>query len=854
MSVNMPNFSPALRGIALFAGFVAALSPSTGGAIAHAAAAGEISLPPGFRSELVYEVPLDSQGSWISLTVDDQGNLIASAEAGGLYRVSPAPIGADAAQTKVEPIGAGAGKAHGLLFHDGQLYVMQNGATGDFGSGLYRLSDTNDDGKFDRTEQLRVFKGQGEHGPHAIALGPDGKSLYFCCGNHTELPLYSRTLVPKLWEEDQLLPRIADPMGHATHIKAPGGWIARTDLDGNQLELFSVGYRNMFDIAFNRDGELFTYDSDMEWDIGTPWYRPTRICHVTSGSDFGWRGGNGVGQAFNPDTLPSAVEAGPGSPTGLTFGAGTKFPEKYQQALFGGDWSYGNIYAFHLSPDGSSYTGEMERFASAMPLGVTDMVVRPQDGALYFAVGGRNSESAIYRIVWTGEGAESEETTEQAAAAPEAIVDPVESRHQRHALEKFHVGIDPQAVDAVWPALGSPDRFLSTAARIALEHQPLTQWSDKALAEPNDDARLNALVAFARLAGTGQQREWAEAIGKFDFAALSPQQRLNVIRAAGLGLMRLEPISSATRQTLLDQFDPQFPTGNTLVDRELASLLVRLKAPNLIDRLLASLEKSATQEEGVGLAVVLSAITDGWTKESRTRFLDWFDQAAGTAGGNSFFGYVVAARDRFIAGISSADRRQLGDRVSKPLVQQQVKIETQTRPFVREWKLDELVDLVENNHQPRDFAAGRKMFSAAGCYNCHRIAGEGSSVGPDLTGLGGRFGVRDLLRSIVEPNHTISDQYQQMVFETGGRIIVGRITNISNDKVMVSTDMLDPKKQEALSRADIDDQHPSDTSVMPAGLLNTLSAEEILDLVAFLRSGGNSRHEMFAAPAEAGGK
>ena len=134
------------------------------------------------------------------------------------------------------------------------------------------------------------------------------------------------------------------------------------------------------------------------------------------------------------------------------------------------------------------------------------------------------------------------------------------------------------------------------------------------------------------------------------------------------------------------------------------------------------------------------------------------------------------------------------------------------------------------------------MFSAAGCYNCHRVAGEGSSVGPDLTGVGGRFGVRDLMRAVVEPNQQISDQYQQMVFETDGRVDRRpRHEHSAARTSMISTDMLDPKKIESIPRGEIDDQYPSDVSMMPAGLLNTLTAEEILDLTAFLRSGGEPR-------------
>ena len=167
--------------------------------------------------------------------------------------------------------------------------------------------------------------------------------------------------------------------------------------------------------------------------------------------------------------------------------------------------------------------------------------------------------------------------------------------------------------------------------------------------------------------------------------------------------------------------------------------------------------------------------------------------------------------------------------------------------MVKEWTLDEVTKLVADDKRPRNFENGRKMFSAAGCYNCHRVAGAGSSIGPDLTGVGGRFGAPDIMRSVIEPNHTISDQYQQMVFETNGRTIVGRVSNIDKDNIMVSTNMLDPKKTESIPRDELDDQYPSDVSMMPSGLLNTLTAEEILDLTAFLRSGGKADHEFFRA-------
>ncbi len=86
----------------------------------------DIRLPPGFRAELVYSVPLKTEGSWVCLTVDDQGRLITSDQYGNLYRVTPAPLGRDAEATQVEKLAVGLGSAQGLLYFNDSLYVVVN--------------------------------------------------------------------------------------------------------------------------------------------------------------------------------------------------------------------------------------------------------------------------------------------------------------------------------------------------------------------------------------------------------------------------------------------------------------------------------------------------------------------------------------------------------------------------------------------------------------------------------------------------------------------------------------------------------------------------------------------------------
>ncbi|MEC7776588.1 MAG: heme-binding protein, partial [Planctomycetota bacterium] len=98
-----------------------------------------------------------------------------------------------------------------------------------------------------------------------MILGPEKKYIYVIGGNHTNLPNPEKSLVPRTWKEDLLLPRLWDARGHARGKLAPGGGIARTDPEGKIGELVSNVYRNQYDFAFNKNGELFTYDADMEW-------------------------------------------------------------------------------------------------------------------------------------------------------------------------------------------------------------------------------------------------------------------------------------------------------------------------------------------------------------------------------------------------------------------------------------------------------------------------------------------------------------------------------------------------------------------------------------------------------------
>ena len=122
----------------------------------------------------------------------------------------------------------------------------------------------------------------------------------------------------------------------------------------------------------------------------------------------------------------------------------------------------------------------------------------------------------------------------------------------------------------------------------------------------------------------------------------------------------------------------------------------------------------------------------------------------------------------------------------------------------------------------------------------------GGAVGPDLTSLRNKFDTAYLIESIIEPNKEISDQYGGSIFKLkDGSQVVGRIMNMKGDNYRVNTDMMNPSAYTAVHVDKIESIEPSPISMMPPGLLATMSADDILDLLAYLLSAGDPDHALF---------
>ncbi|MDQ6903537.1 MAG: c-type cytochrome [Bacteroidota bacterium] len=858
----------------------------------------KLKLPEGFHAEHLYSPGENDQGSWVAMTFDNKGRMIASDQYGYLYRITIPPVGYDTTKQKVivekldikmpgdtSKAKVKMGLAHGLLYAFNSLYVTVN----DEGeadsltrpSGLYRVQDTNGDDQYDKITLLKRFEGQGEHGPHNAVLSPDKQSIYVIAGNFTDLPKMDNYRLPETWKVDNLFPLLLDPNGFGNDREPPGGWIIKTDSAGTKWELISSGYRNPFDMAFNDDGELFTFDSDMEWDMGLPWYRPIRVNHVTSGSDYGYRENNEKWSPAYPDNLPAVINIGQGSPTNVMSGMNARFPENYRRGLFTFDWSYGIIYHFDLIPQGSSYTAKAEEFISGSPLPLTDGAIGP-DGAMYFLTGGRRIESDLYRIYY-GENTLKNDPLPPANESNEVI----QARKIRKQLEAFQEKPDPTAIATAWPYLKDNDRFIRYAARIAVEHQPVGEWQSKALAEKDPVTLTQAMIALARNGSTAAKDGIINALLGVNYDALSQSQQIDFLRAVELTLSRMGKPNATQNEKLIAYLEPKYPANNNELNRSLSKILVFIGDTQAAAKTLAlmdvskddtSYQRTATQSsdlilrnqqygldvanmlahqppaQQIYLATVLSSDKVGWTPEMREKYFKYFYNFLERKGGNSYTGYINSARKKALAN-APKEKFAYYDSISGisllngsgiHLAEDSVRAKGPGRA----WTVAEATPLVENL-SGRDFNHGRAMFKASMCIACHTMGQEGGSVGPDLTQLGTRFSGKDMLESIIEPSKAISDQYAETKFTLkNGSTVSGRLIRDDKDKYYVSQNPFAPQMLREIAKSDVVSTKLSDVSIMMPGLINGLNPEELKDLIAYLKSGGDKNNKIFKADSK----
>lgn len=732
-----------------------------------------LTLPPGFKAELIRSAQ-PGEDSWVSMAFDPQGRITLGKEKKGLLRLTLSGSG----DQKMEVIDDGLLECRGLLYAHGSLFANANNT-----KALFRLTDADGDGTFEKRQELMRTEGGVGHGRNHIKLGPDG-DIYVAHGNNVLLPKNLDPNSPlKNYANDQLIPNPWDSSMFDGNVELPAGHILRVKPDGSKITLLAGGLRNPLDIAFNSRGDLFTFDADMERDVGTPWYMPTRVLQIVPGADYGWRRGTGRFPAYYADTLPSVIDIGLSSPTGIYFGYGAEFPQKYQEALYLLDWSYGRIIAVHF---GSTVT--QETFVAGRPLNVTDGCIGP-DGAMWFTTGGRGTQSGLYRVTYAGN------RPQQKAVA---------SKPLSAALSKH-------------------------AKRMRLESQPTSAWREQAL----QTGDMNALLALARVGQPADLPAILDAVLK-----ASPAPTLEALRIVAVAIARQGAPSEAHHQKLMEW--AAYPRDDVFLNRELCRLLVYLKSPTVIEKTMPLLQAATTSEDLLYYPFMLRYLKDGWTLEQRRIAFKALNKAEKMNGASTFFKAISDTRSELAAALKPDEATQLASVISpaKPAV---LSVHALPGHSFKNWTLEDLTPLLAKmDAKTRSRDSAKDALIRAQCVFCHRVSNDSTLpagvFGPDLVQVSARFNRRDLLDHILNPSKFIDEKFRYVTVKTSdGKTITGSLESEDDERVVLRLNPLAPEKSE-IAKAMIKERSVSEISPMPAGLLNALKAEQILDLLAWFET------------------
>lgn len=166
-----------------------------------------------------------------------------------------------------------------------------------------------------------------------------------------------------------------------------------------------------------------------------------------------------------------------------------------------------------------------------------------------------------------------------------------------------------------------------------------------------------------------------------------------------------------------------------------------------------------------------------------------------------------------------------------------------------EWKFEDLAEAVAGLKSGRSYGTGKQMFQTAACVACHKLDNVGNAFGPDLTKLDPKWTTIDIVKEMLDPSARINEKFQTFTFETfSGKTVTGLVLAETADAVRVVENPLANTPPIDLKRNEIESRTKLKTSIMPKGLLDKLSRDEILDLLAYVAARGDKNHALFQGP------
>ena len=274
-------------------------------------------------------------------------------------------------------------------------------------------------------------------------------------------------------------------------------------------------------------------------------------------------------------------------------------------------------------------------------------------------------------------------------------------------------------------------------------------------------------------------------------ARLPIEDQLALLRAYQLCFIRLGEPASHEVVAVVAQLNDAYPTKEERLNTELCRVLSYLNAPDVVSKTIALMKETQTRTvdydeemlrrheygqiilesmanspnvQNIQYAYSLRRVKKGWALEDRRYYFEWLNETLTKSGGKSFAGHVRAIRRDAIAHLTEDATAAVGWLLGDIATVDLAALPAPEGPAVN-WTHEKAVALFDGELKNRNFENGKKMFSAGMCTACHRIEGEGGYSGPDLGSVGKRYSVSDILKAIVDPSDSISEQYQASEIE-----------------------------------------------------------------------------------------
>jgi putative membrane-bound dehydrogenase-like protein len=741
-------------------------------------------------------------------------------------------------------------------FFEGMKYLMNLVADPDGSilvssrNEIFRLRDPGNTGASTEKITLATLETKMDYphnGLHGLAIDRD-RNVYFGIGENFGGP----------WT-------LVGTDGRKLTGEVGSGCIFKVDSKGRGLTLIARGFWNPFGMGIDPLGDVWTVDNDPD---GRP---PCRLINVLQGGDYGFEmrfGRTGLHplQAWDaelPGTLGMVTGVGE-APCAVHWNRGK---------LLVSSWRDHQVEAYSLTPRGASFSATMEPLLKGTetfrPVGIA---VAP-DGALFITDWGSgsytlNGKGRVWKVTFNSPAPTAEDLKKNSA------MERAESlRHSQNVTEllaamddgdsataqaaQFGLSQLPQTEKLEWSAVKTPRQHIGLMTSLLWRGTSVEPLIGDALKDTDDRVRQMAVRAITEQGIKSSRDKLQQMLGG---EAMSP--RLLSMTIAAINLLDGDPTakvdSTKINGVLLSRMNAPEATDAT---KAVALRMLQAGHPHIALDQIRTLMQSPSQPLEIEAVRYLSAdadparfaalaavVSDGKYETSvrAEAILGLSDDAANhvdqllqfATGPDATLRHEALRSLRpLIATLTAPQKEQLADVARKypedtDMVQRLIGQPPSERPAETDmagWQ--KIVDSGTGDPE-----AGRRIFfhpAGPGCFKCHEIEGRGRLIGPDLTMIGYSQTREHVLESILDPSREIAPLFTMWSITTKtGERIDGMLLRRDGQSVEVYVDATG--KETKVKEQTVADRKMRKESLMPAGLVQAMTNQELRDVLAFL--------------------